>query len=441
MSPAPRGSRAGTLVISRSPVGESMSGGAIRAVELARAIAADTAGPVTLAAPASTLQGVPGVGGVEYQLADPAALRPLIATSLAVLTQPHDLEVQSWLRRSGAVVIVDLYDPEPFEVLESFAALGGPTRRRLAVALTTDRIVAAVRDSDHAVCASETQRSLWLGVMLAANLISPGAYDADPALRARLDLVPFGLPATAPAAHEDPAALAMLPTDAEIVLWNGGIWPWLDIETPIRAMSAVCQRRPNAHLVILGASDEGPGAGGTRRARELVAELALDERVHLRGWVPYARRADWLLRAAAAVACHTDHLETRFAYRTRLLDCVWAGLPIVCTEGDELADRVDREGLGRTVPEASVPALADALVDVLQRGRAHYAAPLAAFAQGARWSTVAGPLVRWIRAAEDGAAPAPRSSAPLGPDGLRRSAWHVGLHASRRLGRTIWRGT
>jgi len=34
-----------------------------------------------------------------------------------------------------------------------------------------------------------------------------------------------------------------------------------------------------------------------------------------------------LYRAAAVISTHRDHLETRYAFRTRLLDCLWAGVP------------------------------------------------------------------------------------------------------------------
>jgi hypothetical protein len=35
------------------------------------------------------------------------------------------------------------------------------------------------------------------------------------------------------------------------------------------------------------------------------------------------------------VSAHPAHLETRFAFRTRMLDYLWAGLPIVSTEGEQ----------------------------------------------------------------------------------------------------------
>ncbi len=62
----------------------------------------------------------------------------------------------------------------------------------------------------------------------------------------------------------------------------------------------------------------------------------------------YEQRADWLLEADCVLSAHADHLETRFAFRTRLLDAIWAGLPIVCTGGDDLAEQVERDGSARS---------------------------------------------------------------------------------------------
>src|SRR5262249_28644569 len=77
-------------------------------------------------------------------------------------------------------------------------------------------------------------------------------------------------------------------------------------------------------------------------------------------WVPYEERVNWLLDADCAVSAHLDHVETRFAFRTRLLDCFWAGLPVVCTEGDDLAERVARDDLGGTVAAGDVDGMAAA---------------------------------------------------------------------------------
>jgi glycosyltransferase involved in cell wall biosynthesis len=102
--------------------------------------------------------------------------------------------------------------------------------------------------------------------------------------------------------------------------------------------------------------------------------VALSDELELTGrhvffnadWVPYAERGGWLLEADAAVSTHRVHEETRYAFRTRILDYLWAGLPMVVTEGDGFADLVTARDLGIVVPEGDVTALADALEIVLE---------------------------------------------------------------------------
>ena len=116
------------------------------------------------------------------------------------------------------------------------------------------------------------------------------------------------------------------------------------------------------------------------------------------GWVPYAERGAWLAEADVGVSAHFGHIETRFAFRTRLLDYIWAGLPIVTTEGDVLADLVSERGLGRTVSVGDVDGWRQALTDLLEneavtteiRGR------IAEEREKFLWSRVAEPLVALV---------------------------------------------
>ncbi|NJP07416.1 MAG: glycosyltransferase family 4 protein, partial [Chloroflexaceae bacterium] len=50
-------------------------------------------------------------------------------------------------------------------------------------------------------------------------------------------------------------------------------------------------------------------------------------------WVPYTERGRYLLEADIGISTHLEHIETRFAFRTRVLDYIWAGLPMVVSDG------------------------------------------------------------------------------------------------------------
>ena len=76
-------------------------------------------------------------------------------------------------------------------------------------------------------------------------------------------------------------------------------------------------------------------------------------------------RQNYLLDADVGVSTHLDHIETEFSFRTRILDYLWAGLPIVATDGDSFAEVIIREDLGLVVPPGDVEALEDALARLL----------------------------------------------------------------------------
>ncbi len=98
-------------------------------------------------------------------------------------------------------------------------------------------------------------------------------------------------------------------------------------------------------------------------SRALAAELGvLDRSVFFNAsWVDYRDRHNYLAEAEAGVSTHFAHVETTFSFRTRILDYLWAGLPMVVTAGDHFADLVDAEGLGVVVPPNDVEALTAAL--------------------------------------------------------------------------------
>jgi glycosyltransferase involved in cell wall biosynthesis len=429
------------LFICADAVGESMAGVGIRAYELARVLQAHA--DVTIAAIEPGTTELPDVEVVGYHIRDQRALKPHIRAADAIVAQPQWPVVAEWMKASGARLIFDVYDPEPFEVLEFLS--DRPKVRSVVQTLTLDRITEAFRIGHHFMCASDKQRDMWLGAMLAERLIRPEVYDRDPSMLSTIDAVPFGVPSESATAGAGPGPRARFgfAGDDEIVLWNGGIWKWLDAPSAIHAIARLVQRRPKARLVFMGASGHGPAQAATDEARSLASELGLLDR-HVffnEEWVPYAKRADWLLESDCAISTHVEHLETRFAFRTRLLDCFWSGLPIVCTQGDELAARIERDDLGGTAPQEDAEALANRLEEVLERGRNAYSERLARAAADHSWSRVAEPLVDWVTSPDlpprlgDGLA-AGLARRPLAR--LRHHGYRAGRSTLNRIGLRDW---
>src|SRR4029079_1185457 len=115
---------------------------------------------------------------------------------------------------------------------------------------------------------------------------------------------------------------------------------WLDPFTAIRAIERVAKREPRVRFIFMGVRSPVAEIAKMRvveDARRLAQELnLLDRHVFFNDWVPYDKRQNWLLDADLGLSLHRHSLESRFAYRTRMLDNFWCGLPLVATEGDVL---------------------------------------------------------------------------------------------------------
>jgi glycosyltransferase involved in cell wall biosynthesis len=395
VSAGPSASRPRLLLVYDDRVGERMGGVGIRATELAKVLRGH--GDVTLAV-AEAGGELDGIPLVEFNPHDPRDLAPYLERADVVLARPQWPLAMRMMRRSRARLIFDLYDPDTFATIEHYAERS-PRRRRLMAAFSIDRLAEALRIGHHFICASERQLDFYLGAMLAEGLISPAAYERDPSFRSVIDLVPFGLSPDPPERTGGPAISDRFPgvgPDDETVLWNGGIWDWLDAPTAILGVAALTESRPQVKLVFMGGSSERFHRAEAE-ARSIAGQLGMLDRVVFfnDGWVPYEQRADWLLDADAAVSTHQAQIETRLAFRTRLLDCFWAGLPPVCTGGDELAERIERDGIGVTVPEGDPESVASGLATVLERGKDAYSQGLRIAAEEYAWPAVAEPLVRF----------------------------------------------
>lgn len=428
------------VLLCPDPIGAQMRGMGIRYSEIARALR-DAGHPVTLAAPEIDSGLVAGVEARTWPLDDVRELRRLLSRDDAVLAPPSAPHVMRELRRCRARVVVDLYAPAALEVLERDARRS-PALREINATVTTDQLADALRSGDFFVCASERQRDLWIGAMLASDRITPRVYARDPTLRTLIDVLPFGIPAAAPTAPAVDPIRERFPqiADAErVLLWNGGLWAWLDAPAAIGAVARVRAGGVPLRLVFMGASSAGGAGRALAEARAAVAAHRLGDAVLFNEtWVDYADRAGWLLASEAVISTHRDHLEARFAFRTRLLDCLWTGVPPIVTDGDDLAALIAAEDLGAVAAPGDVDALAAGIERVLDRGRDAYAARLRAASRAFEWPRVIAPLLAFLSAEAEvvsrhGGRRTLLSSAAARP--LRRTAQRVTRLTRARRGR------
>jgi glycosyltransferase involved in cell wall biosynthesis len=353
------------LIITGDPVGKKLAGPAIRAWNMATEISKKH--EVTLLSLTSVEEVESGFSTIHVSPGDEAAFAPHEEWADAIVFQGHALLVFETLQQSRKVVVVDIYDPMHLEQLEQGRELPR-TQWENQVSDATKVLNDQLRRGDFFLCASERQRSFWLGQLAGLGRINPQNYENDPDLLGLIDIAPFGLSRVDPV-HNRAALKGVHPgigNDDKLILWSGGLYNWFDPHTLIKAVADLTSRRPNVRLFFQGTKHPHPGVPEmeiVRTSRELAAELGvLDSSVFFNdSWVDFDDRQNYLLEADLGTSTHHSHIETTFSFRTRILDYMWANLPMVVTEGDHFGDLVQEEKLGFSVKAGDVQGLSLAL--------------------------------------------------------------------------------
>jgi glycosyltransferase involved in cell wall biosynthesis len=303
------------------------------------------------------------------------------------------------LKTSRSRLVVDLYDPLVLENLHYYQQEPLPaqeTLHRRTIELTNN--LAGI--GDFFICGNERQRDFWLGLLTANRRINPLTFDQDPSLRRLIDQVGIGLPDREPETRPLLRGLhPLIPASARIILWGGGIWNWLDPLTLIEAWPRVSACFPEARLVFLGTRHPNPlvpvhemARRAERRAREIGEK---DKTILFFEWLSYRDRESLLAEADIGVTLHPLHVETRYSLRTRVLDYIWARLPILITAGDVTSEWVREYRLGETVAPFQAGEVAAGLLRLLDKPKDHWAPNFTPLQARLSWPTVVEPLRRY----------------------------------------------
>lgn len=384
------------LLVTLEPIARQMAGPAIRCVEIGKELARDH--EVTVFSPcpsdierSSEICDLPNFnifcGGSK------ANLYKLAQNSDIIFVQANVLKPYPALSDMGKYLVVDLYDPYLLSLLAQYAndKITSASSYSMMHQVLQQHMLAA----DFSICASEKQLDYWLGRFCAVGRLSPELYSFDPTLRKLIDVVPFGLPDSRPertGTGMKGNVSGINQTDF-VLLWGGGIWDWFDPLTVIRAVSELSDRFPQLKLYFSGWKSPNPQVPLMEmavKARDEAEKLgSLNRSIFFsEGWTPYNERVNYLLDADAAVSAHFDLPETRFSFRTRILDYFWTGRPILTTTGDHLADLIERRQAGVALPYQDVQAWQDAIATLLtsKDHQQRFAANSQSLAEEFKWS-------------------------------------------------------
>jgi hypothetical protein len=381
-------------LISSEPVRARMAGIGIRYLELARRLPAYGL-DVALLSPAEPAEtealGLPGVAVRRFERGRLAALLHDCDAAVAQGQLANDL----LLEMPELPAAIDLYDPWLVENLSYAATLGlDPYRNDHAT------WVLQMSRGDFFLCSSEEQRTFYLGFLAALGRINPERIERDPDLDGLIAPVPFGVPDELP--PHRPVLPAREPGERRLLF--GGLYDWYDPWTLLDALARLDV--PGWTLLLV----RNPNPDGTpqrllgeveRRCRDLGW---WGSRVRTVEWVPADRRYDLLRDVDLLVAPHRPSLETRLSLRTRFLDALAAGCPVVTSDGGAMSRLLREHRAGWTVPPGDAAALAAAIAEALREVLTAGPGPLSERREGARallrefsWDRALAPLVRFCR--------------------------------------------
>lgn len=397
-APQRQDARIHVLIVSHDRVGPTVAGPGIRYRELARVLSRHF--DVTLAVPGEAGSHTLPFDLWPYSRDQWSSLAPIAGKAEVIIACGDTLADFPALSELPTPLVVDGYDPHTLEALALWADQPLPVQtarhdERLAILRSQGQT------GDFFICASERQRDWWLGVLELCGRINPSMYGGDPTLRRLIGVVPYGLPSELPQATR-PVLRGVWPGIAHqdhIILWGGGLWEWLDPLTAVRAARHLLDRDLPLRLVFPGTRHPNravPEMPVRAETLTLADELGLtDRQVFFGDWLPYQ---DWpavLLEADVGLSLHPDSAEARLAYRSRVLDYIWAGLPMVVTRGDVLSELVDSRGLGLAVDYGDDAGVADAIQALLQVPRSAWQERFAATRTEMTWERAARPLVEF----------------------------------------------
>ncbi len=268
----------------------------------------------------------------------------------------------------GPPLVVDLYDPFLINNLRYTRSLGRGIYYR-----DRDVLLRQLSAGDFFLCSSEGQRMFYVGLLIGIGRLLPEMYEHDRTLRTLIDVVPFGV---RPIAPETLAGLpgrikGVVPGIAphDVVLFFGGVYDWYDPGLLLDVLADALAVRPNLRVIFsLNPNPQMTPQGTFKTILDRSAAAGWTGRhIFFIPWFPYQERFSYLRDVDLAVCLHEPSLETDLSLRTRLLDYMNAGIPVIATDGGEGERILRAAGAGLLIPPASAIDLREVLLQLLAR--------------------------------------------------------------------------
>lgn len=235
---------------------------------------------------------------------------------------------------------------------------------------------------DYAVCSGKFQRHYFLPFLFQAG------FEAESGL---CPVIPFSVSPSPPSANPQ--------RDLTAFVYGGFFLPWQDPSDALEWTLESFEKRGKGSLHVIGGPHPGGDVSGGRY-ESLLEKLDGSERVTRVSPLPFDEYLNVLRQSGTAIDLMPRNPERELAFPTRTLIYLWAGLPVIHNNYDELADPIKNARAGWTLDagdKRSLQKLVERLVshteDVERRGENARQLALDKYT----WDKTIEPLAEWCR--------------------------------------------
>lgn len=223
-----------------------------------------------------------------------------------------------------------------------------------------------LKRGDYFLCANETQKTFYIGVLSSLGVVNPRSYREH-----RILVAPFGIEDQPQKPSRNPYAELGIKLDDFVVLWFGGLYPWFRVEEFLETMKSL-KKNQQIKFVIVGSKNPYNSAEDFVRQhnkayRFCEHEGLLDSSVYFVDWVDYAERINWYKHADIVISLNQPGEENAFSWRTRVMDYIWGDMVIVSNGGDPLSEELIGAGAAFRLPDLSTAAIESAILQLYRK--------------------------------------------------------------------------
>ena len=292
----------------------------------------------------------------------------------ARLINLFDAVIISYCMGSDSVFVANNINDDVQLILDAYVPIYVEVSAREAIDLDSDythymedvsRYNHVLKRGDYFLCASETQKIYYTGVLSSLGIINPRSYRQN-----RIITAPFGIHRDEPSrpTHNPYKKLGIKDSDF-LILWFGGLYPWFRVDEYLQAVKELSSDSRVKFAIVGGKNPFNPNPDFSKqydRALEFAkTHQLLDSSLFFIDWVDFDDRINWYGRADLVISINQPGEENALAWRTRVMDFVWGDLPILTNGGDPLSEDLLAGNAAMRLEDLSKESMVGAIKDFI----------------------------------------------------------------------------